>query len=125
VGALAALTTHEPLRHISLWALITIAISGTLVGGLKLFFRRQRPPGQRNRLYFSFDHHSFPSGHAARVAALATVLGSAYPAIALPLAMWALLVGLSRVVLGVHYLLDVIVGMAAGVMIGEVLQWFL
>jgi undecaprenyl-diphosphatase len=90
-----------------------------------LFFRRKRPSGQRGQLYFSFDHHSFPSGHAARVAALAIVLGSAYPAFALPLAVWALLVALSRVALGVHYLFDVIVGIAAGVVIGDVLRWFL
>jgi undecaprenyl-diphosphatase len=102
VGAVAALTTHEPLHYVVLRALVTIVVTGTLVGSLKLFFHRKRPSGQRGQLYFSFDHHSFPSGHAARVAALAVVLASSYQAVAVPLAMWALLVALSRVVLGIH-----------------------
>jgi len=123
VGAFAALTAHEPLRHIALRALITFIVSGAIAGGLKLFFRRKRPAGPRGQLYFPFDHNSFPSGHATRVAALAIVLGSEYTHIALPLAVWALAVALSRVMLRIHYLFDIIVGVMVGITIGDFLRW--
>ena len=119
LSVLATFTTHEPLRQVSLRALVTIAVAGVLVGSLKLFFRRKRPPGRRDQLYFSFDHHSFPSGHAARVAALAVVIGSSYPTVEAPLAIWVLLVVLSRVAMGIHYLFDVIVGILVGIVIGD------
>jgi len=57
------------------------------------------------------------------VAALAIVLGSEYTHIALPLAVWALAVALSRVMLRIHYLFDIIVGVMVGITIGDFLRW--
>lgn len=59
------------------------------------------------------DAFSFPSGHSAAAMAVALGYAAALPAAAPVLLLLALLVGLSRAVLGVHYLLDV----AAGVLV--------
>jgi len=61
---------------------------------------------------------SFPSAHAADTAAAAAVVSWAAPALA-PLALAiALLVGVSRVYLGVHYPSDVVAGWVLGAAIG-------
>jgi undecaprenyl-diphosphatase len=50
--------------------------------------------------------------------AVAYPLASFYPAIALPLLFAAVSIALSRIVLGMHFLSDVIAGSAAGALVG-------
>ncbi len=88
---------------------------------LKLAIRRPRPAGEWGQIYRITDPHSFPSGHAARSAALVVmgvVVGPAWFSVVL--ALWAPWVGLSRVALGVHYVLDVLVGWVVGAAMGGV-----
>ncbi|MGH8196830.1 MAG: phosphatase PAP2 family protein [Steroidobacteraceae bacterium] len=60
------------------------------------------------------DRYSFPSGHTLHAVSYA-FLGSHYlPELAAPLAAFALLVALSRVVLGLHYPTDVAAGAVLG-----------
>lgn len=60
------------------------------------------------------DRYSFPSGHTLHAVSFA-FLGAHYaPELAGPLAAFALLVGLSRVVLGLHYPTDVAAGAVLG-----------
>lgn len=71
---------------------------------------------------------SFPSGHAAFGAYLAAVMvwfalryGSRWPyvvVVAASAATWALLQALGRVLLGVHYVSDVLAGLGVGFMVG-------
>lgn len=56
------------------------------------------------------DKFSFPSGHSAAAMAVAFGYSMAFPALALPLIALAVLVGASRVFLGVHYPGDVVIG---------------
>jgi undecaprenyl-diphosphatase len=96
------------------WAvhiLISIGVLAVLVLTIKLLVRRRRPPGEWGAIYRTTDPHSFPSGHAARAVLLAILLTAWGPAWAAPLAIiWAPLVALARVALGVHYLSDVLAG---------------
>jgi len=86
---------------------------------VKLAVRRRRPAGDWGALYRRTDPHSFPSGHASRTVALAmAVLARDAVAAGILLAAWALLVGFARVALGVHYLLDVLVGYLLGLAVG-------
>lgn len=61
-------------------------------------------------------HGSFPSGHTATTFALATVLAWHFPLWALPLLVLAAAIGYSRVYVGVHFLSDVGVAAAIGVL---------
>ena len=99
--------------------LIGILITAISIMALKFTIRRPRPSGEWGDIYRKTDPHSFPSGHAARATMLA-VLGIALgpPWLGALLALWAPLVGLARISLGVHYLSDVVVGMGLGIIFG-------
>jgi len=91
---------------------------------IKLTVRRRRPEGEWGLFYRRTDPHSFPSGHAARMAMLA-VAGFAlgHPWFGLAVALWAPLVALSRVAMGVHYVSDVVGGLLIGLVLGLALRW--
>ncbi len=57
---------------------------------------------------------SFPSGHATFFAAMATVLYFYHKKIALFYALGAVFIGVSRVVAGIHWPLDILVGYLLG-----------
>jgi undecaprenyl-diphosphatase len=103
-----------------------VAITAVIVFLIKFSVRRRRPEGTWGRIYRNADPHSFPSGHAARavmLAVLAQFLGPNWLSTAL--LIWAPLVGLARILMGVHYLSDILAGMALGLMMGlAVIQLF-
>lgn len=85
---------------------------------VKFLVKRKRPEGDWGGIYRNTDPHSFPSGHAARaflIAVVATAL--APPWLALLLWLWAPLVALARVAMGVHYLSDVAAGAVLGIIV--------
>jgi membrane-associated phospholipid phosphatase len=104
------------------WALtVLLSIIGlaVVVLAVKFTIRRKRPEGEWGGFYRSTDPHSFPSGHAARavlIAILAIGLGPAW--LAVIVCLWAPLVALARVAMGVHYLSDIVVGALVGVLAG-------
>ncbi len=104
------------------WArevLFSIVALAVVVLAIKFIIRRRRPEGDWGGFYRKTDPHSFPSGHAARVvliAILALVLGPGW--LALIICIWAPLVALARVAMGVHYLSDIAAGFALGAVTG-------
>lgn len=103
------------------WAVVqfaSISLLAAMVLIIKFRVRRQRPEGEWGRIYRFTDPHSFPSGHAARaflIATIATGLGPAW--LAIILWIWAPLVALARVAMGVHYLSDVVAGTILGILV--------
>jgi len=63
------------------------------------------------------DRYSFPSGHTLHAVSFTLLLAGYFPEWTAALAMFTLLIALSRVVLGLHYPTDV----AAGAVLGGVL----
>lgn len=107
------------------WAVsmaFSIGLLALLVFPLKQLIKRRRPEGMWGMIYRKTDPHSFPSGHAARafmIAVLATALGPA--SLAIILWIWAPLVSVSRVAMGVHYLSDIVGGFLLGILAGLLL----
>jgi undecaprenyl-diphosphatase len=110
-------------RRGALLVVITLAGAGLLNWWLKLSFARVRPEA-----FFDYPlpaSPSFPSGHALYAASvfggLAALLSARLKHRALRVVVWSaaamliLLVGLSRVYLGVHYPSDVLAGYSVGV----------
>lgn len=62
----------------------------------------------------ALDQFSFPSGHALHATSFSVLLVSYYPEAAWAVLPAALLIGLSRVALGLHYPSDVVAGAAMG-----------
>jgi len=86
---------------------------------LKFSIKRPRPEGEWGQVYRSSDPHSFPSGHAARAFMLSVImLLTGFLEIGLIMVVWAFLVVISRVSLGVHYFSDIVVGGLVGVVMG-------
>jgi undecaprenyl-diphosphatase len=92
--------------------------------GIKPWIARPRPPlaiPEATVIGAVPETASFPSGHAANASAGALVLTASLPALRLRILVWsaALIVGVARVYLGVHYPIDAI----AGALIGAVIGW--
>ena len=108
-------------RPWALTVLIAIIVLAVVVLAAKFIIRRRRPDGEWGALYRTTDPHSFPSGHAARailIAVLAIGLGPWW--LAAILCIWAPLVSLARVAMGVHYLSDVVAGAVLGGIAGVI-----
>ena len=117
-----ALWTFDPLDgSIFLYtALLAYAFELPLYWVLKSAFKRQRPCDILNGLCSHIrpsDKFSLPSGHTAAAFLMATLLAHFYPSIAPLVYSWASLIGLSRVLLGVHYPSDIIAGGLLGITI--------
>jgi undecaprenyl-diphosphatase len=65
------------------------------------------------------DAGSFPSGHTLHAVSFTTIAIAAYPELALLLVPFAVLVALSRVMLGLHYPSDVLAGAAIGFAVAQ------
>jgi len=92
-----------------------ICVLAPIVLGIKFRVRRPRPEGEWGYIYRSTDPHSFPSGHAARAFMIAVVATALAPSwLALILWIWAPLVAIARVAMGVHYVSDIVAGAIFG-----------
>ena len=60
------------------------------------------------------DHFSFPSGHTLHAVMISALLGYIVPALLVLMLPFTILVALSRMVLGLHYPSDVLVGALIG-----------
>lgn len=95
---------------------VGIILLAVLVMCIKFLVRRRRPEGEWGSIYRNTDPHSFPSGHAARSFLIAVVGAALAPAwLGILLCVWAPLVALARVSMGVHYVSDVVAGALLGV----------
>lgn len=106
-------------RPWALTVLLSIIALAVIVLAIKFTIRRRRPEGEWGGVYRKTDPHSFPSGHAARVVLIAVLaLGLGPGWLALVICIWAPLVALARVAMGVHYLSDIVAGFGLGAVAG-------
>ena len=119
LAACLAARAGSPGRRAAVRGLGSTAVTSLLVNqGVKRAVRRPRPALRAvppiRRLRVAPLTTSFPSGHAASAAAFAMGATLELRAAGPPLALLAAAVGVSRVYVGVHYPLDVLVGAGIG-----------
>jgi len=108
-----------PVLHIAL----TGSVGTLLYKWLKGKTLRPRPYEVHQDVWLTgkpLDRFSFPSGHTLHAFAFSGITLAYYPALAVLLIMFSLMVGMSRVILGLHYPSDVLAGAAIGSLISSV-----
>ena len=103
------------------YAFVAIAGAGLIALLLKGILGRARPKlfeeyGHFEFQFFAFDSDflSIPSGHATTIFAFATVVGIFWPRARFLLYTLAAWIALSRVLVGVHYFTDIVLGAILG-----------
>ena len=99
----------------------TLLVTAFLSFTIKTLTNRERP----FETYESIEKlstggsSSFPSGHTFEAFAVAMAISLMYPRrkVVIPIMIWAVLVGYSRMALGVHYPTDVLAGMILGILL--------
>ncbi|HHX83352.1 MAG TPA: phosphatase PAP2 family protein [Pseudomonadaceae bacterium] len=97
--------------------LLAFGIERSLYLILKNTFRRRRPPmaiAGFQAVISAADRFSLPSGHTSAAFLCVTLLCFTLSWLFLPLYLWATGVGASRVILGVHFPTDIVLGALLG-----------
>ena len=110
----------------ALTAMAAYALEVPLFVLLKHLIKRPRPADALESLSAFIqpaDRFSFPSGHTAAAFVMASLLCVFYPPVMLLALGLAVMVGLSRVLLGVHYPSDILAGATLGVSCAMLALW--
>lgn len=121
---MAILFTGDAFRFRALGSAACAIAAGVLFfHKVKRIFCRTRPKDVEPHCWATIvtrDQFSFPSGHSTTAFAAAVSIGSFYPEIMPLLLILALNVAVSRVIVGMHFMSDVVVGSATGALLGHV-----
>jgi len=121
LGALL-LAFGGPRGYLAFAAAGAAAIFGIFVfKALKKLSRRPRPCQLQPHCWANMlppDQFSFPSGHTMTAFSIALVVSYFYPGLEGPLYFLAMSIGVSRIVLGMHFLSDVLAGAVLGSALG-------
>ena len=123
MGLAIALAGGPERIHALIAAVVAVSAGIALFIQLKHTCRRRRPCALEPHCWATLlppDQFSFPSGHTITAFAVATSLSVFYPAMLASLLFCALSVAASRILLGMHFLTDVIAGAAIGGLLGYV-----
>ena len=124
VAAAAALRRPRYVLVAALAVVLAAYVAGAALEVVKLFIERARPEEVLGaQIQLSHDRSwahlaSYPSGHLIVTAAMAAAAGAAVPALRRPLLLYVAIVGMTRVMVGAHFPLDVLVGAVMGYELG-------
>ena len=122
--ALAVVLYGGPERfHALLSASLAAGVGVAMFLELKRAFRRKRPCALEPHCWAELlppDQFSFPSGHTITAFAVAVSLAGFYPELFPGLLFCAISIAASRVLLGMHFLSDVLAGAALGASLGAI-----
>ena len=116
-GLIVAVRQGAAAPQFAVHALVTAGIGILVYKGLKKRLVRERPYVTHVDIVCGtapLDRYSFPSGHTLHAISLTVLYGAYEPTILIIMAPFAALVAASRIVLGLHYPSDVLVGGSIG-----------
>jgi len=116
----------KPAWRVIALMVILILLSDWSGAQIKHWFMAERPCQTLDgvRLLAPYcGHNSFPSNHAMNMAAVAAYLGWHYRVLIAPMTVLAVLVGISRIYVGVHYPGDVVFGWIWGALFATAFYW--
>ena len=123
LGLIVAVYGGPERFHAILAASLAAGVGVAMFLELKRAFRRKRPCALEPHCWAELlppDQFSFPSGHTITAFAIAVALGAFYPEMRPGLFFCASSVAASRILLGMHFLSDVLAGAALGAVLGAV-----
>jgi len=121
MGAVILLIGGEDRFYAVAAAMLAVATGIALFLELKKITGRRRPCALEPHCWAHLlppDQFSFPSGHTITAFAVAVSLSCFYPALTAGLLFCAVSVASSRILLGMHFLSDVVAGALIGSMLG-------
>ncbi len=122
LGLLAWWLGGEQGQLFLLAGLLAFAMELPIYWLAKNLFKRRRPQ-ELSELVTSFitpsDRYSLPSGHTAAAFLMASLISYCFPPLGLFALVWAGCIGASRILLGVHFLTDVVLGSILGLVCAQ------
>lgn len=127
ISAILILFGEEEIRFLGIELLVAIIFSQFFVQIFKRILGRQRPYKVLNDINtFGIDmkDYSFPSGHTTASFCMATIISINYPQLLTFAVLFAFLIGISRIYLGVHFPSDVLAGSMLGVVSAFIVHYY-
>jgi undecaprenyl-diphosphatase len=121
LGCLAVLLGGDQGRMVTTAAAIACCMGIAVFLALKRIVRRKRPCAIAAHSWATLlppDQFSFPSGHTITAFSFTVPFALTFPTLAPVLFACALCVAASRILLGMHFLSDVVAGAAIGTLLG-------
>ena len=117
----------EGIRFFGFELLVAIVFSQFFVQIFKRTLGRQRPYkvlDDINTFGIDMKDYSFPSGHTTASFCMATIISINYPQLLTFAILFAFLIGISRIYLGVHFPSDVLAGAMLGVVSAFIVHYY-
>ena len=125
-------TSFKEVKNLFFYTITCLFFTGLLTQLLKHIIGRPRPnhtilDGSLGFDFFTTDSnfHSFPSGHTSTIFILALVCSTIIPRLKYFFLIFALVVSLSRIVVGAHFLTDIIGGTIIAFLCFKLINLFL
>ena len=129
---LVSLKNYSYLKNLSLFSFSYILLVGLLTQILKHLVGRPRPNHINLSENFNFSFfttesafHSFPSGHSSTIIAVTLIVSLLLPKLKIFFYICGFLIALSRVVVGAHFVTDVIAGAILAIIVYKIFNFFL
>ena len=119
---------NQKMKYIGFEALTSLTISQGIVYLLKKALSRERPYKiieHLNTFGIDMKDYSFPSGHTTASFTIATTIALNMPRISIYIFVLAMIIGISRIYLGVHYPTDVAAGIFLGLSVSLLVHFYL
>ena len=113
------------------FSLLYLLLTGLITQILKIAFGRARPnytnfENNLNLDFFTIDphFHSFPSGHSSTIFCIVIIMGLLLPKIRFFFYLAGLLIAVSRVLVGAHFITDIFAGLLVAIISYKILKNF-